>query len=82
VFTNISEKGAVFNMEEDQAGDLLRGAEKIAAFLRELGEDVKPEDVYYLRRSGKCPIGKHYADLIASKRQLSKHARKISTIVA
>jgi hypothetical protein len=68
--------------ENDQrfAADLLRGSVRIAAFLRELGEDVKPEDIYYIRRSRKYPIGRHGRDLIASKRQLTRHARKISVV--
>jgi hypothetical protein len=68
--------------ENDQrfAADLLRGAVRISAFLRELGEEVEPEDIYYLKRSGKYPIGRHGRELIASKRQLTRHARKISVI--
>jgi hypothetical protein len=74
-------------MSDDQsenerfAADLLRGAARIAAYLKELGEEeVEPEDVYYLKKSGKYPIGRHGRDLIASKRQLSRHARKISSV--
>ena len=68
--------------ENDQrfAADLLRGAARISAFLRELGEDVAPEDIYYIKKSGKYPIGRHGRDLIASKRQLMRHAKKISVV--
>jgi hypothetical protein len=63
------------------AADLLRGAERIAAYLNELGEeDVEPQDVYYIKKSGKYPIGRHGRDLIASKRQLRNHSRKISVV--
>ena len=62
------------------AGDLLVGAEAIRAYLAHLGmpEDV---DVYYLKRAGRWPIGKTAGDggsLIASKRQLIRHAEKIT----
>ena len=62
------------------AGDLLVGAEAIRAYLAYLGmpEDV---DVYYLKRAGRWPIGKTAGDggsLIASKRQLIRHAEKIT----
>ena len=61
--------------------DLLRGAAAIAAFLNELGEtDVRPGNVYYLRKSGKYPIGRHGGELIASKRQLTKHAKNICNV--
>jgi hypothetical protein len=60
--------------------DLLRGAARIAAYLRELGEDVEPGNIYYLKKSGKYPIGRHGGELIASKRQLARHAKKISVI--
>jgi hypothetical protein len=64
------------------AADLLRGAVRIAAYLNELGEtDVKPENVYYLRKSSKYPIGRHGGELIASKRQLARHAKKISSAI-
>jgi hypothetical protein len=74
-------------MSDDQSendprftADLLRGAERIAAFLRELGEEVEPADIYYIRKSKKYPIGRHGRDLIASKRQLMRHAKKISVV--
>ena len=63
------------------AADLLRGAVAIAAYLNELGEtDVKPGNVYYLRKTSKYPIGRHRGELIASKAQLRRHARKISIV--
>jgi hypothetical protein len=66
--------------DERFTADLLRGATRIAAYLRELGEDVEPGNVYYLRKSGKYPIGRHGGELIASKRQLARHAKKISVV--
>ena len=63
------------------AADLLRGAVAIAAYLNELGEtDVKPGNVYYIKKCQKYPIGRHGGELIASKRQLTKHAKKISNV--
>jgi len=67
--------------DERFVADLLRGAVAIAAYLNELGEtDVKPGNVYYLRKTSKYPIGRHRGELIASKRQLARHARKISVV--
>jgi hypothetical protein len=62
------------------AGDLLVGADKIKAFLVELG---MPEhvDIYYLKRAGRWPIGKTGGEggsLIASKRRLARYAQKIT----
>jgi hypothetical protein len=62
--------------DDDLAGDLLVGAEPIEAHLKHLG--VPDPDAYYLRRSGKWPIGKYGANLIASKRRLNRHAEKIT----
>jgi hypothetical protein len=61
-------------------GDLLVGAEAIKTFLIELGMpgDV---DVYYLKRSGKWPIGNTGGEagkLIASRRRLSRHAERLT----
>jgi hypothetical protein len=61
-------------------GDLLVGANRIKAFLVELG---MPEhvDIYYLRRTGRWPIGKtggEGGNLIASKRRLIRHAAEIT----
>ena len=61
---------------DDLAGDLLVGAEKIEAHLKHFG--VPNPDAYYLRRSKKWPIEKYGANLIASKRRLNRHAEKIT----
>ena len=62
------------------AGDLLVGAERIRAFLVHLG---MPEhiDPYYLKRTGRWPIGKTGGEggsLIASKRRLARHAMNLT----
>jgi hypothetical protein len=62
------------------AGDLLVGADAIRTFLAHLGmpEDTDP---YYLKKTGRWPIGKTGGDsgnLIASKRRLARHADKIA----
>jgi hypothetical protein len=59
------------------AGDLLIGAGPIEDYLKTLG--VPRPDAYYLKRSGKLPIGKYGAHLIASKRKLARHTQKITT---
>jgi hypothetical protein len=64
-------------VERPAAGDLLIGADPIEGYLKTLG--VPNPDAYYLRRSGKWPIGKYGANLIASKRRLDRHAAKITT---
>jgi hypothetical protein len=66
--------------EGDFAGDrLLRGAARIAAYISGLlGEPVDEADVYYYKRTGKWPIGKHGAELIASTKRLNRHAQKIT----
>jgi hypothetical protein len=61
-------------------GDLLVGADAIRAYLVELG---MPEgtDPYYLKRTGRWPIGNTGGEggkIIATKSQLSRHANKIS----
>jgi hypothetical protein len=61
---------------DDLAGDLLVGAGAIEAYLKTRG--VPNPDAYYLRRSGKFPIGKYGAHLIASKQRLNRHAEKIT----
>ena len=67
--------------DERFTADLPRGAERIAKFLNELGEeDIAPGDVYYLRRTQKYPIGKHGGELIASKSRLARHAKKITAV--
>ena len=63
--------------DERLAADLLVGANAIRSYLVYLGmpDDV---DVYYERRAGRWPIGKHGANLIASKKRLARHAEKIT----
>lgn len=61
---------------EHPAGDLLIGASPIEEHLRHLG--VPDPDAYYLRRTGKWPIGMYGANLVASKRRLNRHAEKIT----
>jgi hypothetical protein len=72
------------NQQQDEGhvagGDLLVGADAIRAFLVYLG---MPEgtDPYYLKRTGRWPIGKTGGDggsPIASKRWLARHANKIA----
>jgi hypothetical protein len=66
--------------DERLAGDLLVGADPIEGYLKTLG--VPKPDAYYLRRSGKWPIGKYGANLIASKRRLARHAEKMTAPTA
>jgi len=65
------------NQHDDGSGrpadDLLRGAAAIGAFI-----GVDEDEVYYIARTKKWPIGKDGAQLIASKKRLSNHARKIT----
>jgi hypothetical protein len=69
------------NQSDERFGRLLRGANNICAYLRELGEvDLEPQDIYYIHRTQKYPITKHGRDLIANTSQLARHARKISTV--
>jgi hypothetical protein len=65
---------------DNLAGDLLVGAGPIEAHLKQLG--VPDPDAYYLRRSGKMPIGKYGANLIASKRRLARHTQKLTAPTA
>jgi hypothetical protein len=63
------------------AGDLLVGAAAIRAFLVELGIPRKTADPYYLKRTGRWPIGNTGGDggkIIASKRRLIHHADKLA----
>jgi hypothetical protein len=65
--------------EGDFAGDLLVGATRIAEHISELvGEPVRAADVYYFKKMKKWPIGKHGAELIASRKRLARHAQKIT----
>jgi hypothetical protein len=61
------------------AGDVLIGATRIAEHISVLvGEPVDEDDVYYFKRVKKWPIGKHGAELIASRKKLNKHADRIT----
>jgi hypothetical protein len=69
--------------DERLAGDLLVGAEAILNYLIFLGmpADTDVDDVYYLKRTGRWPIGNTAGDggkLIASKRRLARHADKVT----
>jgi hypothetical protein len=65
--------------DEGAAGDLLLGATRIAEHISTLvGETVNEGDVYYAHKTGKWPIGKLGAGLIASKRRLASHGNKIA----
>ena len=53
----------------------------IRAFLIELGIPEKTADPYYLKRTGRWPIGNTSGDggkIIASKRRLLQHADKLA----
>ena len=69
--------------DERLAGDLLVGAEAILKYLKFLGmpADTDVDDVYYLKRAKRLPIGNTAKDggkLIASKRRLIRHVEKIT----
>jgi len=72
--------------EERLAGDLLVGADAILAYLIFLGvlpADADVDDIYYLKRTGRWPIGNTAGDdgggkLLASKRRLARHSHKIA----
>ena len=67
--------------DERLAGDLLVGADEIRDYLIFLGMPTDI-DVYYLKRTGRWPIGKtddgKSGKLIASKRRLARHTDKIT----
>jgi hypothetical protein len=66
---------------ERALGDYAMGAEDILVFLIKLGvlrPDATVDAVYYLRRTGRWPIGSDGGKLIASKRRLSNHAAKLA----
>jgi len=56
------------------ADDLLLGAKCIGDFIGRTSDQV-----YYLARVGKWPIGRLGKDLIASKSKLTNHANKITS---
>jgi hypothetical protein len=67
--------------EVDPTGDLAVGADDIRAYLVSLG--MPPSvDVYYLKRTGRWPIGSTAASgggkLLASKRRLARHVMKLA----
>jgi hypothetical protein len=67
--------------DERLAGEFLPGAEAILKYLIHLGvlkPDAEPEAVYYLKRTGRWPIGSDGGKLIATKSRLARHARKIA----
>ena len=68
--------------DERLAGDLLVGAAAIAAYLVYLGmKDIDEDDVYYLKRTRRWPIGNMGGDsgpLISTKRRLARHTQKIA----
>jgi hypothetical protein len=67
----------------DAAGDLLRGAQAIAAFLRAEGlTDVTESQIYYFARVQKLPIGRWNKELIASKKRLSRDLRRAALATA
>jgi hypothetical protein len=71
--------------DERYAGDLLVGARAIRDFLVWLGrlsDEDGEDDVYYLKRTGRWPIGTDGGNLIASKRRLTRHAQKITAPAA
>jgi hypothetical protein len=59
------------------ADDVLLGARRIAEHITALGFPIDENDVYYLHRVKKWPFHKYGAFLIASKRQLTRHAKEI-----
>jgi hypothetical protein len=67
--------------DEHRAGDLLVGAEEILRYLIFLGAlppDADVDDVYYMKRSRRWPIGNDGLKLIASKRRMHRHADRIT----
>jgi hypothetical protein len=60
------------------ADDVLLGAKSIAEHITSLGFPVDENDVYYLHRVKKWPFYKYGAFLIASKRQLTRHAENFT----
>jgi hypothetical protein len=60
------------------ADDLLYGAGPIGAYIGAKNDD----QVYYLARTGRWPIGRIGKTLIASKRQLDRRADKLTSDAA
>ena len=59
------------------ADDVLLGAKNIAEHITALGFPATEADVYYLHRMKKWPFNKYGVFLIASKRQLTRHAKAL-----
>ena len=59
------------------ADDVLLGAKSIAEHITALGFPVDESDIYYLHRAKKWPFNKYGVFLIASKRRLTSHAKKL-----
>ena len=59
------------------ADDVLLGAKNIAEHITALGFPVDETDVYYLHRAKKWPFNKYGVFLIASKRRLNQHVKKL-----
>jgi hypothetical protein len=55
------------------ADDLLVGARAIGDFIGR-----NEDEVYYLARTKKWPIGRDGVQLVASKKRLARHAQKIT----
>ena len=70
--------------DERLAGDAMVGADVILPYLIFLGvlpADADVDDIYYLKRTGRWPIGNIGGDagkLIASKRRLARHVQKLA----
>ena len=62
-------------MNHDDKGEVLRGAEKIAEFLRELLDepDLKPAKVWQWAAYGRIPTRKMGANLVSTKSALRRH---------
>jgi hypothetical protein len=64
------------NPNAPAGGDVLIGAPAIEEHLAALG--FPDADAYYLRKTGRWPIGKYGKFLIATKGNLDRHARKLT----
>lgn len=61
------------NAEQTLGDDLLWGAEEIGKYI-----DRSAEQVYYLYRSGKLPLGKYGKELLGSKARIANRIHKIT----
>jgi hypothetical protein len=72
--------------DERLAGDVLVGADAILNYLIFLGvlpPEASVDEVYYLKRTGRWPIGNTAGDdgggkLLAIKRRIARHVQKIA----